>query len=145
MGFPRTINVFVTAGLVPGHPRLDGLSAATRTYATASGWYAVQQFFLNGGSQALTVRVEGDGSGQTADVEAWQLWRSRAPDRNKAGEVPEVRFAGGKGRPEKARGGWDGAEVRAKQAWKGRLIGLSGAFQIYTVSTELLVAAAVMN
>src|SRR4051794_27041555 len=29
--------------------------------------YAVQQFFLNGGSQALIVRVEGDGAGGITD------------------------------------------------------------------------------
>jgi uncharacterized protein len=31
--------------------------------------YAVQQFFLNGGSQALIVRVEGDGSGAITDAD----------------------------------------------------------------------------
>jgi hypothetical protein len=31
--------------------------------------YAVQQFFLNGGSQALIVRVEGDGAGGITDAD----------------------------------------------------------------------------
>jgi len=42
-------------------------------WAQSTLGYAVQQFFLNGGSQALIVRVEGDGVGAA-------ILRSRAVD-----------------------------------------------------------------
>jgi len=38
-------------------------------WAQSTLGYAVQQFFLNGGSQALIVRVEGDGSGGITDAD----------------------------------------------------------------------------
>jgi phage tail sheath protein FI len=38
-------------------------------WAQSTLGYAAQQFFLNGGSQALIVRVEGDGSGGITDAE----------------------------------------------------------------------------
>jgi phage tail sheath protein FI len=38
-------------------------------WAPSTLGYAVQQFFLNGGSQALIVRVEGDGSGGITDAD----------------------------------------------------------------------------
>ena len=38
-------------------------------WAQSTLGYAVQQFFLNGGSQALIVRVEGDGNGGITDAD----------------------------------------------------------------------------
>ena len=38
-------------------------------WAQSALGYAVQQFFLNGGSQALIVRVEGDGNGGITDAD----------------------------------------------------------------------------
>ena len=38
-------------------------------WAQSTLGYAVQQFFLNGGSQALIIRVEGDGSGVITDAD----------------------------------------------------------------------------
>jgi hypothetical protein len=38
-------------------------------WAQSTLGYAVQQFFLNGGSQALIVRIEGDGSGGITDAD----------------------------------------------------------------------------
>jgi phage tail sheath protein FI len=58
MGLPGPVNSFIDFERLYG-----GL------WAQSTLGYAVQQFFLNGGSQALIVRVEGDGAGGITDAD----------------------------------------------------------------------------
>jgi phage tail sheath protein FI len=75
-GVATSITAFIGSALrgptdVPGS--VNSFSDFERLYgglwAQSTLGYAVQQFFLNGGSQALIVRVEGDGSGGITDAD----------------------------------------------------------------------------
>src|SRR5258708_6444801 len=73
-GVATSITAFIGSGLrgptsMPGS--VNSFADFERLYgglwAQSTLGYAVQQFFLNGGSQALIVRIEGDGSGAITD------------------------------------------------------------------------------
>jgi phage tail sheath protein FI len=75
-GVATSITAFIGSALrgtteLPGS--LNSFADFERLYgglwAQSTLGYAVQQFFLNGGSQALIVRVEGDGSGGITDAD----------------------------------------------------------------------------
>jgi phage tail sheath protein FI len=80
-------------------------------WAQSTLGYAVQQFFLNGGSQALIVRVEGDGSGgiTDADVIASLPVLDRADLFNLLCIPPLKRHGGDVGKP-----AWDAAMAYAR-------------------------------
>lgn len=80
-------------------------------WAQSTLGYAVQQFFLNGGSRALIVRVEGDGSGgiTDADIIASLPALDRADLFNLLCIPPLKRHGGDVGKPT-----WDAAIAYAK-------------------------------
>jgi phage tail sheath protein FI len=80
-------------------------------WAQSTLGYAVQQFFLNGGSQALIVRVEGDGSGgiTDADIIASLPVLDRADLFNLLCIPPLKRHGGDVGKP-----AWDAAMAYAR-------------------------------
>jgi phage tail sheath protein FI len=80
-------------------------------WAQSTLGYAVQQFFLNGGSQALIVRVEGDGVGgiTDADIIASLPMLDRADLFNLLCIPPLKRHGGDLGKPT-----WDAAIAYAK-------------------------------
>ncbi len=80
-------------------------------WAQSTLGYAVQQFFLNGGSQALIVRVEGDGSGgiTDADIIASLPVLDQADLFNLLCIPPLKRHGGNVGKP-----AWDAAIAYAK-------------------------------